>query len=146
MSIEKNKQVIREYFDCLNDLNVDRLEELFADDFIWIVPVRAKSLAHLNFPRDKEQSVDRIRTIFSGMDKKPTFKILSMTAEEDRVHAESDGLMYWHNGVAMDNQYHHAFVLRDGKITKCTEYCDFLAIKESDPMVTEDIVETSKSK
>lgn len=144
MSIDQNKQVVREYFDCLNNLDVDRLADLFADDFTWIVPVRAKSLAHLNFPRDKEMSVQRIRTIFSGMTQKPTFKILSMTAEDDRVHAESDGLMYWHNGEAMENQYHHAFVLRDGKITKCTEYCDFLAIQESDPMVKKDVVESSK--
>ena len=144
MSIEQNKQVVREYFECMNDLDVDRVEDLFADDFTWIVPVRAKSLAHLNFPRNKTQSVDWIRTIFSGMTQKPTFKILSMTAEDDRVHAESDAVIYWHNGQRMENQYHHAFVLRDGKITKCTEYCDFLAIRESDPMVSEDIVAKSK--
>ncbi len=131
MSIEENKKVIREYFDCLDDLDVDRLGGLFAEDFIWIVPVRAKSLAHINFPRDKAQSVDRIRTIFSGMAQKPTFKILSMTAEDDRVHVESQAVTHWKTGNAMDNQYHHAFVLRDGKITKCTEYCDFLSVYEA---------------
>lgn len=134
MSIEENKQVVREYFECLDDLDVERLEGLFADDFIWIVPVRAKSLAYLNYPRNKEQSVERIRTIFSGMTQKPTFEIISMTAEEDRVHVESAAVTYWDNGKEMDNQYHHAFVLRDGKLIKCTEYCDFLSVLESHPI------------
>ncbi|HEX3803100.1 MAG TPA: nuclear transport factor 2 family protein [Solirubrobacteraceae bacterium] len=135
MSIEHNKQVVREYYDCLDNLDVDRIGDLFADDFIWIVPARAKSLARLNYPRNKEQSVDRIRSIFSNMTQKPSFELISMTAEDDRVHVESAAITHWNNGNAMDNQYHHAFVLRDGKIVKCTEYCDFLSVSESLPIV-----------
>jgi len=135
MSTEHNKKVVEEYFECMRTLDVDRLEPLLADTFTWIVPVRSKTLAHLAYPRNKKVALERIRTIFSGMTKKPEFKILSMTAEDDRVHAEADGRMYWKNGQVMENQYHHAFVFRDGKIDKCTEYCDFLAIYEADPMV-----------
>ncbi|HEY4547356.1 MAG TPA: nuclear transport factor 2 family protein, partial [Pedomonas sp.] len=53
-----------------------------------------------------------------------TFTIHGMTAEGDRVAVEAESLGRHVSGKMYNNKYHFLAQLRDGKITRWTEYCD----------------------
>jgi ketosteroid isomerase-like protein len=53
-----------------------------------------------------------------------SFRILTMTAEEDRVSCEVEGTSTLINDVPYNNQYHFLFFIRNGKIYKLKEYID----------------------
>lgn len=135
MSIEQNRKVVEEYFDCLNERDADRLAGLLTDTFTWILPVRAEALASMATPRNKAESLERIKAIFASMRDKPQMKPFAWTMQGDRAAVESEGHIIWNNGKPFNCLYHHAFVLRDGKIDKCTEYLDFLYVWETHPLV-----------
>lgn len=59
------------------------------------------------------------------------FKILHLTAEEDRVAAEVEGTAMLVNDVAYNNQYHFLFFIRDGKIFRIKEYLDTLLLEKA---------------
>jgi len=52
------------------------------------------------------------------------FRILSMTAEDDRVAVETEGKSTLLNGKPYNNQYHFLFFVRDGRICRIREYLD----------------------
>jgi ketosteroid isomerase-like protein len=135
MFMEQNRKVVEEYFDCLNERDADRLAGLLTETFTWILPVRAEALKSMSVPRNKEESIQRIKAIFSAMRDKPQMKPFAWTMEGDRAAVESEGHIVWNNDKVFDCLYHHAFVLRDGKIDKCTEYLDFLYVWETHPLV-----------
>lgn len=54
------------------------------------------------------------------------FKILAVTAEEDRVAVECEGHSTLVTGQPYNNQYHFLFFIRDGKIVRVKEYFDTL--------------------
>lgn len=135
MSVEQNRKVVEEYYDCLNERDIDRMAGLFTEDFTWILPVRAAALASMAKPRNKQESLERIKAIFDSMQEKPEIQPFAWTLEGDRAAVESEGHIVWNNGKVFNCLYHHAFVLRDGKIEKCTEYLDFLYVWETHPLV-----------
>ena len=52
------------------------------------------------------------------------FKILNLTAEDDRVACEAQGFSTMINGKAYNNEYHFLFSFRDGKVCQVKEYLD----------------------
>jgi uncharacterized protein len=139
MSIEQteqiNRKVIEEYFECMNERDTDRLAGLLSETFTWVLPVRAAALAAMGAPRNKAESLERIKAIFGSMREKPQMTTLAWTVEGDRVAVESEGHIVWNNDKPFNCLYHHAFILKDGKIEKCTEYLDFLYVWETHPLV-----------
>jgi uncharacterized protein len=135
MSIEQNRKVIEEYFECMNERNTNRLAGLLTETFTWILPVRAHALAQMGVPRDKKESMERIEAIFNSMRHNPLMQPFAWTCEGDRVAVETEGHIVWNNDKPFNCLYHHAFVLRDGKIEKCTEYLDFMYVWETHPLI-----------
>jgi ketosteroid isomerase-like protein len=56
--------------------------------------------------------------------------------QDDRVALEAEGTVVWNNGKVYNNLYHLAFVIRDGKLDKFTEYCDYLYAWETNPLLS----------
>jgi len=55
-------------------------------------------------------------------------EIIGTTCEGDRVAIESTAQTLLANGKTYSNLYHFLFVLKDGRIVACREYCNTRAI------------------
>lgn len=70
-----------------------------------------------------------------SMSKPLEFKPFGWTVGDDRIAVECEGHVVWNNGKEYNNLYHLLFAIRDGKIEKLTEYCDFLCAYETNPLL-----------
>ena len=134
MTIEDNKRVVREYIECVEQQDTDRLAGILSESFTWVIPSRSKALSELKLVRNKAETLERMEA------KKPLMRAvrltpLAWTAEGDRVAVEAEGTVVWNNDKVDSNLYHLAFVVRNGKIDKFTEYFDFLYAWETNPLL-----------
>lgn len=137
MSIEINKQLVRDFATRFSAADWEGLAELLADDFRWIVPAVANMQSDslqavlpggLAGDRSKEETLAIFRnTVLGCRDQQFTIAIGSMTAEGDRVSAEAEGdATSVVNGRHYRNRYHYLMTMRDGKIAEFREYQDTL--------------------
>ena len=135
MSVEDNKKVVREFIDCMVQQDYDKLANLLSETFEWVIPSRSTTLAKLKLSRNKAESVERMKANRVLMREGMRLTPLAWTAEGDRVAVEAEGTVVWNNGKVYNNLYHLAFVIRNGKMEKFTEYTDFLYAWETNPLL-----------
>jgi ketosteroid isomerase-like protein len=118
--LKANKQLVREFIDALSKLDKDRFLSYLTEDVIFETPgqhpaagIKTKAQIAKEFPAMCEVLPHGIK-----------FKILTMTAEEDRVHVELAGEAKTADGSDYNNRYHYAVVVRDGKISGFRDYLD----------------------
>jgi uncharacterized protein len=136
---ESNKEVVRAFCAAYTDGDWDRVGELLADDFRWVVPTsqRRQSAALADAPvlnespgwtRDETLAIFRdtqLRSVDGRFDLVP----LTSTAEDDRVALEArSSAVNAANGRVYENRYHHLFTCRDGRIVEMREYQDTLHV------------------
>lgn len=123
---EENKAIIRDYLDAFGKFDKERVLALVAEDAWLETPTKSavggkKTRAHM------ASEFDAIKQVLPhGVD----MTILSMTAEEDRVHCEVSGTAKTIDGQSYDNRYHYAFQVRDGKISRFVEYMDTKLVED----------------
>lgn len=120
MGIEENKRIIRDFIDAMSAGDVAYIVSAYADD--GIVQTMGRTLISGIFTR--EQVAAAAGHIFQIFPEGITFTIHNMTAEENRVAVEAESLGRHVTGKMYNNKYHFLAELRDGKITRWTEYCD----------------------
>lgn len=120
MSIEENKRIIREFMEATSAGDVERIAAAYAED--GILQTMGRTLISGTYTR--EQVAAAAGHIFQIFPEGITFTIHNMTAEEDRVAVEAESLGRHVSGKMYNNKYHFLAQLRDGKITRWTEYCD----------------------
>lgn len=125
---EDNKDVIRRYFDAVNSTQADRVLALLADDFHFKAMLREPQWLAGEMGRTAFSSA--MVSMSEMMSSPIQMKIVSMTAEDDRVAVEATSFGPMKTGPAYENSYHFLFRVRDGKIFEVLEYsCSFHAEK-----------------
>lgn len=126
METERNRQVVRRYFDAVNAGDMDTIAALLDDDAsFWVPPslpdgvtFRGKAMVLKLFTES---------VALYDPDGGLSVTIHSLTADEDRVAAElvirgraaADGAPY-------ENWYHFLMRIRDGRIVEIREHLDSL--------------------
>jgi ketosteroid isomerase-like protein len=117
MSIERNKQVARDFVDAVQAGDMERTEALQHPDCTWWVVGRG------DLGRDLFNALVR-----GGVERSTarTITITAMTAEGDRVAYEAVSEMVFPDCIYR-NFYHNLLVIRDGLIVAGREYMDTMA-------------------
>ena len=128
MSIEDNKQTVREYLAHFKNAAVTDLLDAMSEDATWWILGKP----HL-FPGAGNKSkadMERIwGSLFGRMKDGLEMTVIGMVAEGDKVAAEIRSHAELTDGRLYENQYHMLFTLRQGKIVEVKEYADTLLIE-----------------
>lgn len=120
MSVEVNKQVVRDFFQALRDGDVASLDRLTTDDVVWwVAPTTIFSGTY-----QKAEWLALLTNLFAEAATPYDTHIVDLTAEEDRVSATATGAVVLKDGRQYRNDYHLLFFLRGGRIASCKEYMD----------------------
>ena len=126
MSLEANKQAIREYFDAINAADCDAILAMTTEDFRFKTMARSPEWMLYEWNREEFAAVP---PTMSKLMKSPIqLAIVGMIAEGDEVAVEAETDSEMLNGRRYNNAYHFVFKLRDGKLREVLEYsCSHLA-------------------
>ena len=117
---ESHKKTAVKFLEALGGGDAATLKTIITDDII------VTTAGHANISGDRDYKVvmqlaDAFPKITKGgID----FKILNLTAEENRVACEAEGTSTLVNDKAYNNVYHFLFFFRDGKVCRLKEYLD----------------------
>jgi len=127
MSIEDNKQTVREYLAHFKNAAVTDLLDAMSEDATWWILGKP----HL-FPGAGNKSkadMERIwGSLFGRMKDGLEMAVIGIVAEGDKVAAEIRSHADLTDGRVYENQYHMLFTVRQGKIVEVKEYADTLLI------------------
>lgn len=145
--LEANKEVARTYLNAFNAADLDTLEPLLADDFVWHTavigdnesqprPYQSTQLAALMdlyagpLRKDKSATCALFKDLFDpARGWQFRLRLVSLTAEDNRVAMEAEGdAINPANGRRYRNLYFVLMHIRDGKIALYKEYQDTLHI------------------
>src|SRR5262249_35298818 len=144
-TLEANKQVALAYIRAFNERDLDAVDQLLADDFVWRTAItregeteaRPFQSAQLReqaplFPvhRDRAQTLEMLKPLFAGDEaNRYSLRVVRLTAEDDRiaVEMEGDARCAW-NGRTYRNIYCILMRVRDGKLVGYTEYQDTMHV------------------
>lgn len=127
MSIEDNKQTVREYLAHFKNAAITDLLDAMSQDATWWILGKP----HL-FPGAGNKSkadMERIwGSLFGRMKDGLDMTVIGMVAEGDKVAVEIRSHADLTDGRVYENQYHMLFTVRQGKIVEVKEYADTLLI------------------
>jgi ketosteroid isomerase-like protein len=121
MSIETNKQIVANFFKAVDAGRPDEAFGVFAEEmrFDLVAPLPVGGV------RDMAEFGRFYAEVMAPAMAAPLrVKLIGMTAEGDRVAAETVSECVNTKGVPYRNRYHTLFVIRDGKIIEMKEYLD----------------------
>ena len=122
MGIEKNKQVIKAFFDAGANDDMDACFALLTEDIKWTIIGSTKfSGAYVGKQVLAEQLLG---PLFEQLEAGISTVVENMIAEGDLVVAETSGTAETKDGKAYNNTYCMVIRLRDGKIVEVKEYFD----------------------
>jgi ketosteroid isomerase-like protein len=122
---KKNMEIVKEFFKAVEDEDIGKLEELFADDFHEIGPGHKEEY-------NREQSIESFKKFFE-MNDSIRFGIAAISTEHKAEgELSGDWVMTWNwfemNHVDQDKDvklmYHAAFRIEEGKIALLANYLD----------------------
>ena len=125
MSVEANKQAVRDFFEATTKRDRDTLSRLLADDVAWQIPQSAPEPfggTHHGHDVVLEMFVSGAANLF--VQGTHTIDIELMVAEGDVVAAEVQMNAKTTKGPDYRNQYVFLFTFRDGKIAEFREHLD----------------------
>ena len=128
MSIEQNKDVVRQFLARFAASDADGLIDSLTDDVTWWIGGKPADL-----PQAGPKSKDGISAVLRGIGAKIPggidMRIRGMIGEGDKVAAEVEAVGEIVNGRTYNNEYHFLFTIRDGRIAAVKEYNDTLHLK-----------------
>lgn len=123
--LEANKAVARRFLDALSRGDVEQIKATITED-VEAICTGTSFMSGTRTHAEVCAAAGMLGQITkSGLD----VKILSVTAESDRVSVEFEGHATLVTGTEYNNQYHFLFTLRDGKICRLKEYMDTLLVE-----------------
>lgn len=130
MSIESNKQVIRDFFAALSNGNSIRLRELMHSDIAWTLigntPLSKTYRGHAGVEQGLLAAVGKVIDTRAGVG----LAIIEMIGEGDKVVCRAQGTVTGKHGP-YNNTYCHVFTVREGQIVEDIEYLDTLLIERA---------------
>lgn len=129
MSIQENKQTVRDYLAHFRGAAIPELLEAMSEDATWWIPGKPHLLAVAG--TKSKDDMERIwRSLFSLTKDGLEMTVVGMVAEDDKVAAEVSSHADLTDGRVYENQYHMLFTIRRGKIAEVKEYADTLLIAD----------------
>jgi uncharacterized protein len=119
---EANKAVVTEFMEVFSRGDVDAILSFLTDDATWWV---AGNLEGISGEKDKAAFGEMLAGL-STLSTTGAIRLTpqALTAEGDRVAAETESYAELTNGRVYHNLYHFVFELRDGRIRRVKEYLD----------------------
>ena len=127
MSIERNKQVVAEFWRAVSSDRLDQAMGSLADDATWWVFGRLP----LSGTYSKAEFKGLLAKLLAVFPQGITVTPKVMTAEADRVAVEAESHGIDVAGKVYNNFYHFQFVFRDDKIVAVREYMDTMHVDET---------------
>ncbi|MFP5433593.1 MAG: nuclear transport factor 2 family protein [Alphaproteobacteria bacterium] len=128
MSIEQNKDIVRQFLAKFGTGDADGLIDSLTDDATWWIGGKPDDL-----PQAGPKTKDGISAVLRGIGAKIPggidMRIHGMIGEGDKVAAEVEARGEITNGRIYNNEYHFLFTIRDGRIAAVKEYHDTLHLK-----------------
>ena len=122
MSIEKNKQVVLDFYAAGARGDMDTCFSLLADDITW---TNIGTTKFSGTYEGKQALVEQLLGPLFGQLKAGIFsEIESLTAEGDVVVAQTSGTAETLDGTPYNNSYCQVITIRDGKFAAVKEYMD----------------------
>lgn len=118
--MQDNKSVVREFLSALGAGDAERLKSVITEDIAAICTGTSVLSGTRHHAEILATTAGLKQVTQNGID----FKILNLTAEDDRVACEAEGRSILVTGTPYNNQYHFLFTLRDGKVCGLKEYID----------------------
>ena len=128
MSVEQNKQIVREFFERFSAGDVPGALGLLDDAVIWRVMGREGDLP-MSGEMDKDGIGNLIGTVKDAFPEGMKLTPTGWTAEGDRVALEMESYGEMTNGKVYNNRYHFLVAVSDGKIAALREYMDTYHVK-----------------
>jgi len=128
MNLDDNKQLVRDYIDCVNRGDGTAIRNLLSEDFLFKSMPRNPEWMKYRWGPDEFAAIPGMMA--EQMKKPLVMTLLGLTAEGDRVCAETESHGELLDGRVYENNYHFVFEIRDGRITEVREYsCSYTAAK-----------------
>jgi uncharacterized protein len=119
MSIEENKQVVRDFYDAAARGDMDTCFALLADDIKW---TNIGTTKFSGTYAGKQVLVERLLgPLFAQLKAGISTTIQNLIAEADIVVAQTTGAAETHDGVPYNNSYCQVIRIREGKIAEVME-------------------------
>jgi ketosteroid isomerase-like protein len=122
VGIEKNKQVVLDFYEAGARGDMDACFALLSDDIVWTNIGSTKFSGRYS---GKQMLVERLLgPLFGRLKAGITSKIERLTAEGDIVVAQTSGIAETLEGAPYNNSYCQILRIADGKIVEVKEYFD----------------------
>jgi ketosteroid isomerase-like protein len=112
---EANRATVLRLMAALDKCDHATIREIIAEDAPWWVLGVGEM--------DRETLIGQLERML-GSARVAETRILGTTAEGERVAVESKGNFEFTDGRTYRNNYHHLFVVRDGRVVGVREYLD----------------------
>ncbi len=118
--MHKHKALVEQFLVALGAGDATTIAGLISDDMVAI----CTGTSLVSGTRSSAEIIGTVGLLRQITQNGIAFRVLSLTAEADRVSCEAEGTSTLVNGVAYNNQYHFLFYFRDGKVCQLKEYID----------------------
>ena len=125
--LELNKTVVLKLLQAIGTGDTETVKSLITDDIVFTTSGTSIVSGTRGYDEVVAAPAGLMQITKSGI----RFETENLTAEADRVAVQANGYSELVNGVAYNNQYHHLFLLRDGKVYKFFEYMDTLLAEKT---------------
>ncbi|MCW0212305.1 MAG: nuclear transport factor 2 family protein [Pseudonocardia sp.] len=119
---DTNKKLVTEFMEVFSTGDVEKILSYLDDSATWWV---AGTIEGVSGTKDKAAFGEMLSGL-SALTKTGAIRLTpqALTAEGERVAAETESYSELSNGRVYNNLYHFVFIVRDGKIHAVKEYLD----------------------
>jgi uncharacterized protein len=122
-----NKKLVTAFMQALGKGDAEAMKPLLTADMVAV----CTGTCLLSGSRNAAEILGAVGMLKQATKNGIDFKLLNLTAEEDRVAVEAEGYSTLVNGTPYNNQYHFLFFIRDGKVCRLKEYMDTKLVQDS---------------
>ena len=117
--IEKNKELVQEFFNLLSSGSDKYLDFYNDESVIWTAGENA-----IGGSRSKSEVVGFAKSVLDSFPEGINFNVVNLVAENDYVAAEVEGSGMHVSGKPYNNKYHFLLKIKDNEILELKEYMD----------------------
>ena len=123
MSIEENKNLVRQFIDRFTANDIAGALDLMTDDATWWIAGKPDQLPAAGV-YSKEQIARLLYNMAGQLPNGLKMTVKALVAEGDKVAMEADSYGELRNERVYNQEYHFLFTIRDGRIKAVKEYLD----------------------
>ena len=117
--IEKNKELVQEFFNLLSSGSDKYLDFYNDESVIWTAGENA-----IGGSRSKSEVVGFAKSVLDSFPGGINFNVVNLVAENDYVAAEVEGSGMHVSGKPYNNKYHFLLKIKNNEILELKEYMD----------------------